>query len=164
MKHFRRSWGRSLDGTKAFCSDCQRAYEEMWRAKNKDRLRAARGKRRIQDALWRHKYIRAHRAEYLISGTRSRCIKKGLAFDLDQHIEELNVRLNYGICELTGLQFRMDVIKRDWDSPSIDRINPSLGYIYSNVRVVCLGMNAALGNWGEKAFRKIACAYLERNP
>lgn len=34
--------------------------------------------------------------------------------------------------------------------PALDRIQPALGYVASNVRFVCAIVNAAMGNWGEK--------------
>ena len=136
----------------------------MWREKNKERLKLARQKRRSKDLEYRIRYIEAHRAEYLVSGMRTRSINKGLSFDLDKHLAELNARIAKATCELTGLPLRLDHGKRMWNSPSIDRIDPQLGYTYSNVRIVCFAVNAALGNWGEAVLRKIASAYLERNP
>jgi len=149
---------------KAVCSDCQRAYEEMWRAKNRERLVAARASRRAKDQEYRKQYVEAHRAEYLVCGMRTRSIKKGMEFDLDKHVEALNARIRRGVCELTGLPLRLTHGRRQWDSPSIDRIDPNRGYIYSNVRVVCFAVNAAMGDWGEAVLKKIASAYLERNP
>ena len=144
--------------------DCQRDYERDWREQNKPRLAAVRAKRREKDREYRHRYIEKNWARYILgSGIKSRCLKKGIPFDLDQHEDDLNARLKVGVCELTGLPLRVGHGPRTWDSPSIDRIVPSLGYVHSNVRVVCVAANAALGDWGETVFRKIATAYLERN-
>lgn len=45
--------------------------------------------------------------------------------------------------------------------PSIDRVIPNLGYVYSNIRIVCFGMNAALGDWGEDKFKRLVKGYLK---
>ena len=98
----------------------------------------------------------------MVSRIKIRCQKKSLPFDLDEHEEEINARVVARKCELTGLPLREHHGSQNWDSPSLDRVTPHLGYLYSNIRVVCFGVNAALGNWGEQAFERIATAYLER--
>jgi hypothetical protein len=45
-------------------------------------------------------------------------------------------------------------------APSIDRINPSIGYTKDNIRLVCASVNFALNEFGEDIFRKICKAYL----
>lgn len=47
-------------------------------------------------------------------------------------------------------------------TPSLDRIKPELGYIKSNVRLICFGLNAALGNWGEEIFLLFARAMISK--
>jgi hypothetical protein len=51
-------------------------------------------------------------------------------------------------CEITGFPLREKHGKQDYNSPSIDRIDPSKGYLYDNVRIVCFAINAAMGQWG----------------
>lgn len=87
-------------------------------------------------------------ARALVDGARKRAVKKGLAFDLNQHLDSLRVRLAAGYCELSGLPFQIG-LGHHWASPAIDRIEPSSGYVYTNVRLVLHGLNNALGNWGE---------------
>jgi len=70
-----------------------------------------------------------------------------------------------GRCELTGIEFQTDPTgsgKRRPFAPSLDRIDCSLGYINRNVRIVCLIVNCALGDFGESAFLAVARAYVER--
>ena len=101
-------------------------------------------------------------AYYTVSRLKKRAIRLNLPFDLMDHLDELNERFRRGVCELTGLPIRRAKGGTQWDSASLDRIDPKAGYVYSNVRIVCFGMNAALGHWGEQVFRRIATAYLER--
>ena len=144
------------------CAECQRKYEATWRAKNKKRLVLARQKRRERDRAYRYRYIEENPARYLVSRIKSRCEKKTLPFDLTDHMEEIKARIAKGKCEMTGLPLRKRHGKMAWNSPSLDRVIPSRGYLYSNIRVVCFAMNAAMGNWGEKVLRKIVSTWLER--
>lgn len=160
LKFFRKYSGRSVDGRRPICVDCQREYEAGWREKNRSRLAQARAKRREKDKKYRAKYIEQNRAKYLYSRIKLRCEKRGVPFDLDKFDGELNERIEKGVCELTGLPLRLDHGTRAWNSPSLDRINPSDGYVYSNIRVVCFAVNAALGDWGEEVLKTIASAYL----
>ena len=160
---FRRYSGRSRDGLGPLCQECQRQYEAQWRAVNRQRLAVARASRREKDKVYRRHYIEVDRARYLVSRIKRRAIKLGIPFDLDNHMSDLNARIAKGVCELTGLPLRMEHGAMAWDSPSLDRIRPESGYVYSNIRVVCFAVNAALGNWGEGVFERIATAYLRRS-
>ena len=86
-----------------------------------------------------------------------------MAFDLLEHLGEIEARVQTGRCEMTGLPFDFYATGIQWNSPSIDRITPALGYIYQNIRVVCFGINAAMGSWGEAVLRKIVGAWLARS-
>lgn len=62
--------------------------------------------------------------------------------------EWITERLNFGKCEVTSLEFKYEArtgeesTTRPW-SPSIDRINPNLGYTKSNCQMVVWIYNAA---------------------
>lgn len=51
---------------------------------------------------------------------------------------------------------------RTWDSPSLDRVEPSKGYVYSNIRIISFGMNSALNNWGEETLEVMVTAWLAK--
>jgi len=73
------------------------------------------------------------------------------------------VRSCEGRCELSEIQF--DAVFRNGYQPfhpSLDRIDSSRGYTADNVRIVCVAMNVALGQWGEDVFRQLAEGYLRR--
>lgn len=60
-------------------------------------------------------------------------------------------------CALTGSYFVPEEgDRRSPFLPSVDRIDPSLGYVHGNVRIVCLLVNVAMSNWGYEPLRKIA--------
>lgn len=129
----------------------KQAYEAQWRAENSDHLKARGAKRRLEK-----------RAKCLIAAARVRSRNKGHAFGLDDFSEEIQSRIDNGKCELSGVIFDLSPGRKP-NSPSLDRINPALGYLPSNVRVICHALNAALGDWGEEALLPIMAGWLARH-
>ncbi len=89
-------------------------------------------------------------------------------FDLPQFTEADLVALwdrCGGRCSLTSLAFhggRFGIGKAKrafW--PSIDRIDPELGYTRENCRLVLTAVNFALNTWGDEVFLKIARAAIK---
>ena len=91
----------------------------------------------------------------LLSDAKTRARKTKLPYDLNDHKEEIRERLNVGRCELSGLPFEKGVDAASPYSASIDKKVPSLGYTYSNIRIVCYALNVGMGNWGEEVLLKI---------
>lgn len=125
-------------------------YMAEWHKKNADKRAAAEERRRMD-----------RRALTLIASARTRAKKRGLAFDLDQHVEDLQARIDRGRCEVTGYPFNLSG-GRTFDSPSLDRINAAEGYTHGNVRVVLHMVNAAMGDWGAEKLREVMEAWLCR--
>jgi len=115
----------------------KRAYNKQWRIKNRDKRKQTEAKRRI-----------TKRAQCLVSNCRTRARRRGIEYALDSQVGALQAIINKGKCQITGTPFNL-VGGRTWNSPSIDRIDPSKGYVPDNVRVVCHAMNAAMSDWGE---------------
>lgn len=90
------------------------------------------------------------RASILVTSARDRCIKNGIPFDLSSYVREIQARIDTGVCEISGMSLD-HTPGRKFHTPSVDRIEPSIGYIYSNIRIVCLGINVAMNDWGEEA-------------
>jgi len=124
------------------------AVERLWYAANREHV-AVFGKQRR----------RRKRAQTLVTCARVRARRLGVPFSLGADVAELQRRIDKGFCELTGLPFDLDGV-RCWASPSLDRIEPKLGYVLSNVRIVCWGMNLALSNWGEETLLMMVRAWL----
>lgn len=150
LEHFHKDATRST-GLKGVCrlcaakrtSDSRKADPERWR-----------------------QYGRATRTnnfmKTIIQNTKARARRKGLLFDLDEHIDEIKHRIEAGRCELSGLQFEMGR-GLHWASPSIDRIDTNGPYLYSNIRVILHGLNTALSNWGEDVLIKMVNALQVEN-
>jgi hypothetical protein len=133
----------------------QRELNRKWYEKNRER----------QNVLAKSANRRASR---LLSACRKRAREAGIPWDSSPAFRvDIQRRLDCGVCELTGLPF--DFVSRGCGprapfTPSIDRIIPSLGYVPSNVRVVCWAVNAALGDWGIEVAREVARRLLEVAP
>lgn len=119
------------------------SYIKAWAARNIDKKVEAERRRRMD-----------RRAQVLISNARIRAKRKGLDFDLDQHVDTIQKRIDRGHCEVTGFPFNLEG-GRTFDSPSLDRINPKKGYVFTNVRVVIHLANVAMGDWGDKVLKAV---------
>lgn len=94
--------------------------------------------------------------------TRARIGK--LPFDLTpEYVRELMASQNYR-CAVSKIPFHLSrsgvrqSATRLPFRPSIDRIEPALGYVQGNVRVLCFAVNMAISDWGDDVFREICRA------
>jgi hypothetical protein len=102
------------------------------------------------------------RLKNILSGIKNRSGPENYDLDIDFLMSLYNNQ--NGQCALTKLkmsfindsQFRVDPFMI-----SVDRINPSLGYIKSNVRLVCAIVNYALNEFGETIFGTMCKAYAQ---
>lgn len=67
-----------------------------------------------------------------------------------------------GRCDVTGLPFHMEcfpnaLVKYPF-APSIDRISADDGYTRANSRLVCVGVNFGMGQWGQELYMRLARA------
>ena len=77
----------------------------------------------------------------LVASARQRAFKKGLAFDI-----ELSDLVLPAMCPLLGIPLLKGAGKICAGSPSLDRINPALGYVKGNVWVISFKANAIKQN------------------
>lgn len=114
--------------------------------------------------------VRAHRqtskgkARHLFGLAKSRAKKKGLLFTItfDWVLEQIQ----NGTCQLSGENFDLAAYGRNRKNPynpSIDQIIPGFGYTPENSRVILLGLNLALNDWGYDVYIDMATACLEHN-
>ncbi len=169
IEDFRVYSGRSRNGRRPLCKICQRNYERTWRSNHSDQRKIQRARHAEKAAVYSRDYRAKNRAKYLVAEIRRRCVSKEIAFDLDQHIEEIQRRINVGVCEVSGFPLELAATQVRKGSagihpatPSIDRKAPDQGYTLTNIRIVCFAVNAAMGNWGESEFLKIAKVWIER--
>jgi hypothetical protein len=102
-------------------------------------------------AQWR-KYFYTERGTVtaLLNNSSDRAKRAGLPYDLDR--EWLTEKLKPMICEMSGLplersargKFRINPF-----APSLDRIEPKLGYVKTNVRVIAFIVNRSRSDFGD---------------
>jgi hypothetical protein len=93
----------------------------------------------------------------LLNYARDRARREGLPFDLER--EFIREKLSLGVCELSGLAIQRIApggYRTHPYAPSLDRKEPALGYIKSNVRLVCFAVNRARSDWGDEVLLTIA--------
>lgn len=105
-----------------------------------------------------------HRHRRTLKGTisnkraycRKNAIAKGLEFSLTtSYLQELWDRQG-GKCALSGVD--MGYIGSGWSTASVDRIDPSIGYVEGNVQWVCWRVNDAKANMNNIDFINMCAA------
>jgi hypothetical protein len=88
---------------------------------------------------------------------KARASRAAVAFDLDRGgVRRILDRQGWR-CAVSGIAFHAHrYIGEDIPfRPSLDRITPSLGYVESNVRIVCEIVNLAMNRWGSAPLLKL---------
>ena len=99
----------------------------------------------------------------LMRQAKNRSIKNNLPYDLNIKLLLDLWKKQSGRCALTNIDFilkRTESYNSEPFAPSIDKINPKLGYTIDNIRLVCVAVNYALNEFGEDIFKQICLAYL----
>lgn len=96
---------------------------------------------------------------------RSFARAKGVTFSITRaHILSLAQATNFR-CAVSGIPFDLDwraeYKRRPW-KPSLDRIDPKLGYVEGNVRMVCAVANYAMNDWGLDVLERLSRAIVSR--
>ena len=150
--------------------EADREKSRQWYEANKDRAKQ-----------WKRDWIKANperyvesrkkwrsspssRAREMIASSKWAAKKKGIPYDIDR--AWLMLKLEAGVCELTGIPFQLEPLDGGRQNPytaSLDRIVPSKGYVKGNVRVILWALNAAFNSYGEDVYAKIAKVYLAKH-
>jgi hypothetical protein len=112
-------------------------------------------------------YYKDYPAKRFYSATKASAKKRNLPFDLtEQWFED---RLNRGRCELTGFPVKSkpyrknDQGRRGFYSPSIDRIDNSIGYVASNCRLICWGLNMVKSSFTDRDLNALSLSLMLNN-
>lgn len=99
------------------------------------------------------------RSKQLLTSARLRAEAAGLEFTITE--AWVAERLESGVCPLTGLSFVMDRGKgRQPYAPSLDRIDPKIGYTPDNARLIISAANLAKNIWSDETLYEWAEALL----
>lgn len=104
-------------------------------------------------------YYKANYAKKLIVTSKKSARDKGMQHSLTE--KYLNNQLSTNKCQVTGLPIQNNIgtgEKRGAYSPSLDRIDNSVGYADSNVRIVSWGYNVAKNKFSERDLNNLAIA------
>lgn len=165
---------RSAPG-KNWCRPCRRAYDARYTAAHpaetaakqrkyettkpqQAKARKRRYYRRNVDAEQERsrKYYAKNALWYSFTAARRRAAKRGLPFSL--RFEDLVVPVR---CSVLGIRLEKGTRKRHGNSPSLDRIVPSRGYVPGNVAVISLRANT-LKNSGTAAEHRQIADWIDR--
>lgn len=143
------------DGLSRTCRSCRSAYHREWKKQNKERT----APRRRQLYAERHSIAQAKkrqqviersplmaRARILRAGMRTRSKALGLPFDDTILTTEWvrSILTTQPLCACCGREldigYKFDG-KINNNSPSIDRLVPSLGYVEENIALICWRCN-----------------------
>lgn len=110
---------------------------------------------------YQHHEYKKRAVLYMHQRAARRAAKKQLPFNIS--INDIQKEMDKGVCALTGIPWAIRPGKRQFDAPSLDRIKPEKGYVRGNIRVILVGLNMALGDWGEEALFSMVDAMRRRN-
>lgn len=113
-----------------YCKDCQVGKRERLRKNGRDFYRKSGGRERTKA------YRRGHVAKYLIYAAKTRSKQYGLEFELSE--SDIVVPK---VCPVLGIPLQLGVRQAQAGSPTLDRIDPRLGYVRGNVNVISYRAN-----------------------
>lgn len=133
-------------------------YKSAYYLKNKEKWKGYAERARFKAATdpWQ-------RAGRLLTWLRTRAAKRQYPFDLTREWAEK--KLAAGVCEVTGIRFdftkESSSIRFNPFGPSIDRIDPTRGYVEDNCRMVVWIYNMAKAEWDDETVLRMAKALVD---
>ena len=152
------------------CKNCQNEYSRNWKRENRDRLALIRRKQyaegygaiqREKEQIRKEQHPLKVRGQVLRAGMRDRARVNGIEFDsrffsVSYLMERLSHNQNCECCHKPlDISFKADH-KFNESSPSIDRVNPTKGYVKDNVAILCWRCNRIKQDATPQELRTIA--------
>jgi hypothetical protein len=109
---------------------------------------------RLKRSIERKKFRLENAFLFRCMGAKKRAEKKGFAYEIDVDILKAKFEAQDGRCFYSGIPFDMEGNDRRF-SLSIERVDNSLGYIESNVVLVCTVVNSMKNNLTLAEFKEI---------
>lgn len=124
----------------------KQVYQKAYRAANKDKLRE-------YNKHYQRKYYEENPTKYLYWQIKGRASELGLPFDLD-----LSDLIIPDTCPILDIPIFRNTGKHgpSSNSPSVDRINPSLGYVKGNVWIISQRANVMKNDASFKELERFA--------
>ena len=113
-------------------------------------------KKVVKESLRKKRWRKANHSIALFKNARDRAKRNSIAFNLT---EEDVVIPNF--CPILGIPLKLNEGSPKFDSPSIDRIIPSLGYIKGNIIIISNKANMIKSSATPDEILKVALFYKE---
>lgn len=156
---------RTKDGLGTQCKACNKAFIVEWRKRPEVRAKEQARSRTKERLAYRKQNDETPRGRSmaLLCSTRSNAKRYGLLFDID--LSDILPTIEAGKCSVTGIPFDL---RRGFGrglpwAPSVDKLDPTKGYVKGNVRVIVWCLNAALGAWGDSVLNTLVTALSQRS-
>lgn len=154
----------------SWCPNCKKEYSKNYRKENKKHIKNLMidwrnaNREHYRESKFNYYSTTKGRISHLVRSAKRRAQKSKLEFNISSEYLFLLWEKQNGKCAITHLDLIIPTSKGNGKaspySPSIDRINPKLGYVENNVRLVCYATNCCLHNYGTEIFSVIAKAFL----
>jgi hypothetical protein len=142
-------------GKDSRCADCVRAYQGAYRDRNRGRIRQT-----IKSCARKQRATLEGYLAHAARNKRKNAAKIGVSCEITaKDLLEL-YRAQKGRCKLSGATLRWGAELASADTLSIDRIDPSIGYVRSNIRLVTVRANRARGQATEEEWREFVDALI----
>ena len=128
------AWRRLCD---SYCYDCARALQKKKGYAYPDSPKSPKNWKKEHKEFYNPHYIAARH----LNTVRTRAKKKGRDFNLT--LEDMVIPSN---CKICGTELKRNKLHAQSNTPSVDRIDNSLGYIKGNVAIICYRCNTIKGN------------------
>jgi len=135
--------GKKKDGSQRYqslCNPCNNGHIKNWRKNNPDYYRD---------------YYESNRAKWMFQGAKQRALDSNLEFNIS--IEDIFIPEE---CPVRKIPFSIGSSKRNDNTPTLDRIDNSKGYIKGNVRVISWRANCLKKDGTLEEFKQLV-NYLE---
>lgn len=146
------------DGYEGVCKICQSKYKKVYRQKNRDKLNKNRrlyGKEhKLELSKKQRLRLESDPRHSLIYNARQRARKKEIAFNLT--VNDITVPAK---CPALGMELKVGQRYCNSNSPTIDRIDNTKGYIKGNIIVVSHKANTIKNNATLEELNKVAEFY-----
>lgn len=179
---------RDIHGLQKRCITCNKKTNKRFSEKNNDYF-SIKGKERYHNikkenpkynkerySIYREQYLKRRKewsmSEYgrlynIFQAAKERSSRKKIPFDIsfDDVVKMYNDQK--GLCSLSGLKLVTNELRESNKhyypyAPSIDKIDPSKGYVLSNIRIVAVIVNLALNQFGDDVFDIMCKSYIEK--
>lgn len=128
--------------------DKRKEYNKKWSKDNKDKL-----------STYGKKWRESNKDKCVFRGIRTRARRLGVPFDLE--LEDIT---NYDTCPIFGFKLERGGHQEKNNSPSVDKIIPSKGYVKGNIQIISNKANAMKSDATPEELRMFAKWVLKTFP